>query len=122
MLQDCRVLQFELSTPKRSLAGHVIKSFWVKSGASCEANCFDNDDCMSINFGPKTQGKHLCELSSSDHNLHPEDLKERPKFIYKSVLVSQNIYTVNVGFNKAKLNFGKLQSVLTKATPLGTGV
>lgn len=92
MLKDCRVLQFEPPTPERSLAGHVIKSLWVKSGESCEANCFEEDDCMSINFGPKTQGKHLCELSSSDHNLHPEDLKERPKFIYKSVLVSENIY------------------------------
>ena len=122
MLQDCRVLQFEPPTLKRSLAGHVIKSFWVKSGVSCEANCFDDDDCMSINFGPETQGKHLCELSSSDHNLHPEDLKERPKFIYKSVLVSENIYTVNEGLNKAKLNFGILQSALTKTTPLGTGI
>lgn len=94
MLKDCRVLQFEPPTPERSLAGHVIKSFWVKSGESCEANCFEDDDCMSINFGPKTQGKHLCDLSSSDHNLHPDDLKERPKFIYKSVLVSENIDTV----------------------------
>ena len=122
MLQDCRVVQFEPPTPKRSLEGHVMKSFWVKSGESCEANCFEDDDCMSINFGPETQGKHLCELSRSDHHLHPEDLKERPKFIYKSALVSENIYTVNVGFNKAELNFGILQSALIKATPLGTGI
>lgn len=68
--------------------GHVIKGIWVTSEEGCEANCFAEDDCMSINFGPKSQEKHLCELSSSDHNLHPEDLKERLSFIYKSTWVS----------------------------------
>lgn len=68
--------------------GHVIKGIWVTSEEVCEANCFAEDDCMSINFGPKSQEKHLCELSSSDHNLHPEDLKERLSFIYKSTWVS----------------------------------
>lgn len=68
--------------------GHVMKSVWVTSEAGCEANCFAEDDCMSINFGPKSQEKHLCELSSSDHNLHPEDLKERSSFTYTSMWVS----------------------------------
>ena len=68
--------------------GHVIKSVWVTSEAGCEANCLAENDCMSINFGPESQEKHLCELSSSDHNLHPEDLKERSSFIYKSIWVS----------------------------------
>ena len=68
--------------------GHVMKSVWVTSEAGCEANCFAEDDCMSINFGPKSQEKHLCELSSSDHNLHSEDLKKRSSFIYKSMWVS----------------------------------
>ena len=68
--------------------GHVIKGIWVTSEEGCEANCFAEDDCMSINFGPKSQEKHLCELSSSDHNLHPEDLKERSSFTYTSMWVS----------------------------------
>lgn len=123
-MEDCRVVQFEPPTLQRSLAGHVIKRFWGKSEGECEANCFDDDDCMSINFGPKTEGKHLCELSSSDHNLNPEDLKERAKFIYKSVVVSENtiMYCECIGLNKANLNVGISLTALTKAKPLGTGV
>ena len=87
---NCRVMQFRPPTPGRSLAGHVIRRLLVDSGTACEANCFDDDDCMSVNLGPKNQGKHLCELSSSDDNLHPEGLRERSKFIYKSVRVSNS--------------------------------
>lgn len=89
-LDNCRVMQFQPPTPGRSLAGHVIWSLLVDSGTACEANCFEDDDCMSVNLGPKNQGKHLCELSGSDHNLHPEGLMKRSKFIYKSVWVSNS--------------------------------
>ena len=37
---------------------------------------------MSINFGPKDDGANQCELSDSDHNLHPEDVIRRVGFIY----------------------------------------
>lgn len=37
---------------------------------------------MSFNFGPGDSGAYLCELSDSDHNLHPEDLQQRDGFIY----------------------------------------
>ena len=87
-MDNCRVMQFGPPTPGRSLAGHVIRRLLVDSETACEANCFDDDDCMSVNLGPKNQGMHLCELSSSDDNLHPEGLKERSKFIFKSVWVS----------------------------------
>ena len=83
-------MQFRPPTPGRSLAGHVIRRLLVDAGTACEANCFDDDDCMSVNLGPKNQGTRLCELSSSDDNLHPEGLEERSKFIYKSVLVSKS--------------------------------
>ena len=39
-------------------------------------------ECISINFGLGANGKYLCELSSSDHELHPQDLKHRSGFIY----------------------------------------
>lgn len=89
-MDNCRVMQFRPPTPGRSLAGHVIRRLLVDAGTACEANCFDDDDCMSVNLGPKNQGTRLCELSSSDDNLHPEGLEERSKFIYKSVLVSKS--------------------------------
>ena len=37
---------------------------------------------MSINFGTWPDGVYLCELSDSDHNLHPGDLKQRVGFFY----------------------------------------
>ncbi|XP_020619987.1 delta-like protein 4 [Orbicella faveolata] len=38
--------------------------------------------CMSINIGPVINDKVICELSNSDHSLHPDDLKARPGFTY----------------------------------------
>ena len=50
---------------------------------------------MSINFGLGANGKYLCELSSSDHELHPQDLKHRPGFIYGPTLVRYNYLYIN---------------------------
>ncbi|XP_078372777.1 uncharacterized protein LOC144656430 [Oculina patagonica] len=83
---DCRALQFKLPVNNRKLVGHVIKSVLVKSEIGCEAKCFKEDNCMSMNLGPLEDGKHVCELSSSDHDLHPEDLKHQEEFIYRPVL------------------------------------
>ncbi|KAL9970866.1 hypothetical protein ACROYT_G023318 [Oculina patagonica] len=83
---DCRALQFKLPVNNRKLEGHVIKSILVKSEIGCEAKCFEEDNCMSVNLGPLEGGKHVCELSSSDHDLHPEDLKHQEEFIYRPVL------------------------------------
>ena len=85
---DCRVMQFQLPVTDRIFVGHVIKSLLVKSEIGCEANCFDYNDCMSVNLGPQEDGTYLCELSSSDHTLHPDDLLQHNKFIYKPVWVS----------------------------------
>ena len=87
---DCRVMQFRLPLINHTFVGHVIKSVLVKSETGCESFCFANDDCMSVNLGPLEGNKHLCELSSSDHNLHPGDLKPRSGFLYKPVRVSVN--------------------------------
>ncbi|CAH3018206.1 unnamed protein product [Porites evermanni] len=41
---------------------------------------------MSVNLGPQRKGgQHICELSLSDHNIHPKDLMQQQGFIYKSV-------------------------------------
>ena len=66
----------------------MIKSLQVNSADGCEVNCFINDDCVSVNIGPLEDGKHVCELSSSDHNIHPEDLKDQIYFIYRPALVN----------------------------------
>ena len=86
--EDCRVVQFTLKVPNRVLVNHVIKSVQVNSETECEINCFAHHDCMSVNLGQSDDGKYLCELSNSDHNIHPEDLKQKHIFIFKPVLVS----------------------------------
>ena len=85
---DCRLLQYKPPMKNRTLIGHVIKSLLVNTADGCEINCFMNDDCMSLNFGPLADGKRVCELSSSDHDIHPEDLKHHKEFIYRPVWVS----------------------------------
>ena len=88
---DCRAIQFKEAIINRTLVGHVIKSYRVTLEIGCEAICFENDDCMSVNFGPlEADGRHLCNLSNSDHDIHPKDLKQRNEFIFKPVWVSMN--------------------------------
>ena len=38
--------------------------------------------CISVNIGPPTDEKFICELSDSDHMKHPADLKMREGFLY----------------------------------------
>ena len=81
-------MQFTNPIGNHSLVGHVITSAPVESEIGCEARCFADDDCMSVNLGPLEGSKYLCELSSSDHNLHPKDLKYKKGFVYKPAWVS----------------------------------
>ena len=81
-------MQFQQPIYNHSLVRHLIKSRKTNSEIGCESFCFADDDCMSVNLGPLEDNRYLCELSSSDHNLHPEDLKHRKGFIYKPVWVS----------------------------------
>ncbi|XP_029194043.2 uncharacterized protein LOC114959993 [Acropora millepora] len=79
-------MQFHSPTINHSLARHAIGNVWVTSEIACESACFAEDDCMSVNFGPQNQeGKHLCELSESDHEISPQDLRQRAGFLYKAV-------------------------------------
>ena len=38
--------------------------------------------CVSVNIGPPTDEKFICELSDSDHTKHPDDLKKREGYLY----------------------------------------
>ncbi|PFX17832.1 hypothetical protein AWC38_SpisGene17811 [Stylophora pistillata] len=58
----------------------------------CELRCYLEHDCVSINFGAENDGGNRCELSDSDHFVHPGDLKDREGFIYRSV---ENFCTSN---------------------------
>ena len=90
VIGDCRTLNFKTRVEGSSLFGHVVRSYLINSQDDCELKCYIEDKCMSINFGPGDNGAHLCELSDSDHDLHPEDLKKRDGFIYRSTEVRVN--------------------------------
>ena len=80
---DCRSLKFKPQIEDSSLNGHVIKYYASESKDDCELKCYMEDYCMSINFGLRSEeGKHVCELSDSDHELHPDALKHRTGFLY----------------------------------------
>ena len=92
---NCRTLKFGSALRDKALGGHLVKSYEVNSRDDCEFQCYMESECMSINFGLGANGKYLCELSSSDHELHPQDLKHRSGFIYGSTLVRYNYLYIN---------------------------
>lgn len=97
-VDDGRVMKFEQPLLNRTLVNHVIKGIWVKSELSCKSFCFADDDCMSINLGPLRDKQHFCELSRSDHVLHPGDLKIRTGFKYNPVWVRMYLFIAAINF------------------------
>ena len=49
----------------REMRGHVIKMEEVPNQESCRVLCFIEPNCVSINFGPKREGKYRCELNNA---------------------------------------------------------
>ena len=72
------------------LQGHVIKNLTLTLDVRnpCRRQCVTDSRCVSINIGVPINGKVICELSDSDHSLHPEDLKPRAGFSFISTEVS----------------------------------
>ena len=54
--------------------------------------------CVSVNIGPSTDEKFICELSDSDHMKHPEDLKKREGFLYIGTEVKKNFSEQKIYF------------------------
>ena len=76
----------------RTLVGHVFKKIEVPSSYVCEVNCFVEADCVSFNVATLAEGKHRCELSNSDHRVHPKDLVFGVGVIYTPVTVKVTSY------------------------------
>ena len=71
-----------------SLQGHVFKTFTVRRESTCEIRCFVEHSCVSYNIGPSHEdGSYVCELSDSDHEMHPEALARRNGFSYRTTEV-----------------------------------
>ncbi|KAL9970388.1 hypothetical protein ACROYT_G022753 [Oculina patagonica] len=83
LTDDCRVLKFNPPVEGHALQGHVFKSFTVQRKSACEARCFVEHDCLSYNLGPLDEAEsQICELSDSDHQMHPEALVRQYGFTY----------------------------------------
>jgi hypothetical protein len=85
-------MDFKVTFEGRTLTNHVFKTERATNDAHCETQCFMDDRCISYSFGTLANGtKYMCELSDSDHIMHPEDLVYRPGVIYRSAQVRKTI-------------------------------
>ncbi|KAL9963248.1 hypothetical protein ACROYT_G032429 [Oculina patagonica] len=82
----CRRLKFDVVIDGYALKWHVFKNlslFPVSSiRTACKSQCIMDPACVSVNIGPPTEGRFICELSDSDHTHHPLDVKRREGFMY----------------------------------------
>ena len=86
---ECRALKFKPALQGYFLQGHVIKIFKVQRERACDSRCFVEDNCVSFNVGSSHEGGAcICELSDSDHEMHPEALVRRNGFTYHTYEVS----------------------------------
>lgn len=86
-----RTLKLKPSQEGKALQGHVIANLTVKRGSSYLAHCYVEENCMSYNIGPKlVDDTRKCELSNTDHVLHPEDLVDSAGYVNQPLEVSQS--------------------------------
>ncbi|XP_078374426.1 uncharacterized protein LOC144657969 [Oculina patagonica] len=84
MTEECRILKFKATIEGYSLQGHVFNNLTVKRESACDARCFIEHNCVSFNVGAShVDGGYICELSDSDHEMHPEALVRRNGFTYR---------------------------------------
>lgn len=84
----CKEMDFKVTMKDKTLASHVFKTVRATNDGHCESQCFSDDRCISYSFGTSASGEsHMCELSDSDHFMHPEHLVDRLGVIYRSAQV-----------------------------------
>ena len=117
----CRVLEFKSAMKGYNLQGHIFKSVEVKSETDCDVNCYLESDCISFNVVTSpTDGTITCELSNSDHETHPEDLRRQFGAVYQPIkvkgitveLFSIDMITTSTNTRKSR----DLKSLLRKTT------
>ena len=84
-----RRLVFNVWIEGYALQGHVIKTLSLPATLSisslrsaCQNRCIIDPVCVSVNIGPVTKDRFICELSDSDHNKHNKDVIPREGFMY----------------------------------------
>jgi hypothetical protein len=81
-------MTFKETFMDKALKDHVFKTERATNDAHCETKCFIDDRCIAYSFGTSANNeKHMCELSDSDHVMHPDHLVSRPNTIYRGAEV-----------------------------------
>ncbi|KAK2547036.1 hypothetical protein P5673_033195 [Acropora cervicornis] len=74
---ECRQLFFraDFTFGNRRLIKHVIESVSVRDFDNCELSCYQQPNCVSINFNVirDSGGFHKCELNNATHRGHDND-------------------------------------------------
>lgn len=86
----CRSLKFATPVKGSIFDGHVIKNISLRVGlheVTCRDRCVMEGTCVSFNIGQPTNDTVICQLSDSDHTLHPRDLKLQAGFTYRGAEV-----------------------------------
>ena len=85
---NCRSIQFEPLITSKALLNHTIKTLSVKGQGGCEARCYQDDNCVSYNFGPVGGTLPNCELNKVTHQQAlEEEFVSREGYIYRHILV-----------------------------------
>ena len=117
----CRILEFKSAMKGYNLQGHIFKSVEVQNETDCDVKCYLESDCISFNVVTSpTDGKITCELSNSDHETHPEDLRRQFGAVYQPIkvkgitveLFSIDMITTSTNARKSR----DLESLLRKTT------
>ena len=87
----CRTLAFPapLFFANKRFVNHTIKNVRVRDLAECERLCYEEHNCVSINFETKKDGKgrYSCDLNNSTHGEHDGDLVNEDNYFYRGTEV-----------------------------------
>ena len=86
-VDGCRRVKFIPPETGQYLEGHMFINLTIGIYTPCEHRCVMERKCVSVNIGPISKDKVICELSDSDHFQHPDDLKPRPGWTYRGTEV-----------------------------------
>lgn len=75
------------------LNGAVLVGFMVFSPIDCAYRCINNQDCYSFNFAATSlDGRHSCELLTTDMFLNSDDLVSHAGFDHYNIKVSVQLF------------------------------
>lgn len=78
---ECRVISFPAFYffDGKRLVNHVVRTEQVPDIDICELLCYQEHNCVSVNF---KNNENKCELSNSTHREHDKDFVDTPGYFY----------------------------------------